>query len=270
MSSQSLRESRTDRLPRLNVVDAQNVALATAHPANPQAIDENLRGFVMLLSAHFQGFCRDLHTQCAQAVATAVPAAMLLMFQTLCGNDRALDGSNPKYASIKADFERFGFDLTYALTADPALTPAVKAANAAHITRVNHLNSWRNYAAHHNKSTPHTGRPVHPDHGAGVDELLQRDGERIGPRHVQSDSGARGGTALVDGGHAMTAPQSVRMKRGDRVKIISGGGLTGRVVELRGPLGPNGMLVYRVILRKRPKPAHVEVREDQLELLPGR
>lgn len=58
------------------------------------------------------------------------------------------------------------------------------------------------------------------------------------------------------------------VKRGDRVKIISGGGLTGRIVELRGPLGPNGMQVYRVLLRKKPKPAYVEVREDQLEMMP--
>jgi hypothetical protein len=60
------------------------------------------------------------------------------------------------------------------------------------------------------------------------------------------------------------------IKRGDRVKIISGGGLTGRIVELRGPLGPNGMQVYRVLLRKKPKPTYVEVREDQLEIIPDK
>jgi hypothetical protein len=59
------------------------------------------------------------------------------------------------------------------------------------------------------------------------------------------------------------------IKRGDRVKIISGGGLTGWIVERRGPLGPNGMQVYRVLLRKKPKPAYVEVREDQLEIIPS-
>jgi hypothetical protein len=66
----------------------------------------------------------------------------------------------------------------------------------------------------------------------------------------------------------MTTAKLGNVKRGDRMKIISGGGLTGRIVELRGPLGPKGMLVYRVLLRKKPKPAYVEVREDQLELMP--
>ena len=58
------------------------------------------------------------------------------------------------------------------------------------------------------------------------------------------------------------------VKRGDRVRIISGGGLVGEIVELRGPLGPKGMPIYRIRIRKKPKPTFVEVREDQLELLP--
>lgn len=67
----------------------------------------------------------------------------------------------------------------------------------------------------------------------------------------------------------MGTPKLGAVKRGDKVKIISGSGPTGRIVELRGPLGPKGMLVYRVRLRKKPKPVYVEVREDQLELLPN-
>ncbi len=66
----------------------------------------------------------------------------------------------------------------------------------------------------------------------------------------------------------MASTKLGNIKPGDRVKIINGGGLTGRIVELRGPLGPKGMQVYRVLLRKKPKPAYVEVREDQLEIIP--
>jgi hypothetical protein len=57
-------------------------------------------------------------------------------------------------------------------------------------------------------------------------------------------------------------------KLGDRVKILNSTGLQGQVVELRGPLGPKGMQVYRILLRKRPKPAYIEVREDQMEIAP--
>lgn len=159
MPSHSLVRWQTDRLARLDRIESQNSALGGAVPMDPQLIDENLRGFVMLLAAHFQGFCRDLHSECVQAVANAVPAPMLFMFQTLGELGRELSGSNAKYTSIKADFERFDFDLTAALTTDPAVAPGTLAANQSHISRIDHLNKWRNYAAHHNATPPTTGGP---------------------------------------------------------------------------------------------------------------
>lgn len=39
-----------------------------------------------------------------------------------------------------------------------------------------------------------------------------------------------------------------------------------RIVELRGRLGPNGAMVYRIRLRKKPRPSYVEVLESQLSL----
>ena len=58
-----------------------------------------------------------------------------------------------------------------------------------------------------------------------------------------------------------------KFKRGDRVKILNSS-MSGRIVELRGPLGPGGSLVYRI--RRAPKPTslYIEVLEEQLELLP--
>lgn len=60
------------------------------------------------------------------------------------------------------------------------------------------------------------------------------------------------------------------IKLGDRVKIRKSTGLKGRVVELRGPLGPGGAQIFRVQIRRKPEPAFVEVREDQLDLVPTR
>ena len=65
----------------------------------------------------------------------------------------------------------------------------------------------------------------------------------------------------------MAATKPGEIKRGDRVRIINGGGLTGRIVELRGPLGPGGVQVYRILLRKKPRPAYVEVLEEQIEVI---
>jgi hypothetical protein len=56
-------------------------------------------------------------------------------------------------------------------------------------------------------------------------------------------------------------------KLGDRVKIRLSK-LRGRIVEVHGPLGPGGAQLYRVRYRRKPTPAYIDVREDQLILLP--
>jgi hypothetical protein len=45
-------------------------------------------------------------------------------------------------------------------------------------------------------------------------------------------------------------------KLGDRVKIRLSGGLRGRVVELRGPLGPGGAQIYRVRVSGKAEPTY--------------
>jgi hypothetical protein len=57
---------------------------------------------------------------------------------------------------------------------------------------------------------------------------------------------------------------------GDRVKIRLSGGLSGKIVELRGPLGPGGAQIYRVLVRRKPEPKFIELREDQLVLVPAK
>jgi hypothetical protein len=57
------------------------------------------------------------------------------------------------------------------------------------------------------------------------------------------------------------------LKLGDRVQVHYYPAWRGRVVELRGPLGPNGEEIYRIRVPGKPKPMYVELREDQLELL---
>jgi hypothetical protein len=57
---------------------------------------------------------------------------------------------------------------------------------------------------------------------------------------------------------------------GDRVKIRHYAGNVGRIVELRGPLGPGGAFVYRVRVQRKPYVIDIEVLEDQLEIPPAR
>ena len=66
MASASLTCWQNDRMPRLNDVDAHCAAVLALAPMSTTFLDETLRGYVLHLSAHFQGFCRDLYTECPQ------------------------------------------------------------------------------------------------------------------------------------------------------------------------------------------------------------
>jgi hypothetical protein len=138
VSSASLQRWQTDRLPRLQQTDMQCAASLAAVPANAHLIEENLRAYVLLLSAHFQGFCRDLYTEAAQVIASKVRASLRPLVQEQFTAHRKLDRGNPNLEHLKADFNRFGFTLELA-------------ADAANVPRLQHLaelNKWRNAAAH--------------------------------------------------------------------------------------------------------------------------
>ncbi len=53
---------------------------------------------------------------------------------------------------------------------------------------------------------------------------------------------------------------------GDYVTIPQTTYPPGRIVELRGPLGPGGAQIYRVRIPEKRNPIYIELREDQLEL----
>lgn len=57
------------------------------------------------------------------------------------------------------------------------------------------------------------------------------------------------------------------LKVGTLVTIRHSGYKRGKIVEFCGPLGPGGARIYRVLVRGKPNPAYIEVREDQLVVL---
>ncbi|HEX5271072.1 MAG TPA: hypothetical protein VFW33_11315 [Gemmataceae bacterium] len=144
MPSASLMQWRNERMPRLHHVEVQCAASLTAPAANPQLIDENLRGYVLLLSAHFQGFCRDLSTEAAQVIVSKVRTSVQLLVQRQFTAHRALDRGNPTAENLRNDFKRFGFKLD--LAADPANVPRLHDLAA--------MLTWRNVAAHYGPIPP--------------------------------------------------------------------------------------------------------------------
>jgi hypothetical protein len=57
------------------------------------------------------------------------------------------------------------------------------------------------------------------------------------------------------------------LKVGATVKIRNSGYARAKIAEIRGPLGPGGARIYRVLVQKKPRRVYIEVREDQLEVL---
>ncbi len=57
------------------------------------------------------------------------------------------------------------------------------------------------------------------------------------------------------------------LKVGTIVRIVNSGYHRAKVAEYRGPLGPKGARIYRVLVQAKPRPVYIEVREDQLEVL---
>ncbi len=153
MPSASLGVWRGTRLPCLAELEAQCAATAALAPPNPRLAEENLRGWVVLLSAHFQGFCRDLHAEAAQVIAKRVRPSLELVVQRAFVAGISLDRGNPTLPNLKADFKRFGFDLDLA---------AVDPANHVRLARLSLMNTWRNIAAHHAAVLP-TGLPAVAD-----------------------------------------------------------------------------------------------------------
>jgi hypothetical protein len=140
MPSASLLKWQNVRLPNLAHIDAQCVASLALAPPNPALVEENYRGYVLLWSAHFQGFCRDLYAECVQIIVSKTRVSLRTLIQLQFTSSLRLDAGNPTVKNLKEDFERFNITLHLG---------AAHPANPARILLLERMNQWRNTAAHH-------------------------------------------------------------------------------------------------------------------------
>src|SRR5262245_2722193 len=109
MPSISYRQWRTVRAAELEeIAQAQAKGTRTRRRGRARAQQLN-RAFAVLLAGHFQGFCRNLHTECVDHLINtlAPPLALLPLLQTEFTRGRQLDRGNAQPASIGSDFGRF-------------------------------------------------------------------------------------------------------------------------------------------------------------------
>jgi hypothetical protein len=129
---------------RLQNVESDCLHLEGLHAAAPNRVQEYIRAYAVLLSAEFQGFCRELHDECTdKLVASVKPVPLQDVLRSQCIYGRKLDTSNPNEGNLGADFNRFQLKFWDEVT---ALDPT-------HQTRRGRLstlmNVWRNAIAHH-------------------------------------------------------------------------------------------------------------------------
>src|SRR5437667_2665396 len=105
MPSVSLLAWRTVRRAALNEVEAAHRSVGGTGRGRRYTTQQINQAYAVLLSSQFQGFCRDLHTECARLVVRSLPSPDLqVMFRVSLLLNRKLDRGNPNPGNIGSDF----------------------------------------------------------------------------------------------------------------------------------------------------------------------
>ncbi len=110
MSSESLRRWTTLRLPALDEIEDAHVSVGGSERGRRYATQQINYAYVAILSAQFQGFCRDLHSESVDYLISVVPVALQRTIRAEFLLNRAIDRGNPHPGGIGADFNRLGVE----------------------------------------------------------------------------------------------------------------------------------------------------------------
>jgi hypothetical protein len=145
MPSIAYHQWRTTRAAALDEVARAHAAVGGTKRGRRYATQQINRAYAVLLASQFQGFCRDLHSECVEdliAKLTTVPALRAMLRSEFTWN-RQLDRGNAHPGSLGADFGRLGIEFWDEVqNLDPR--------NAARKKALEGLNDWRNAIAHQN------------------------------------------------------------------------------------------------------------------------
>lgn len=141
MPSLSYRRWASTRAAALDEIEAAHAAVGAASRGGFATRQVN-HAYTLLLSAEFQGFCKDLHRECLEHLLTVIPVGLQDYVRKQFLLNRLLDRGNPNPGNIGADFSRFGIKFWPSVTtAEPRATDWQEL--------LDRLNLWRNAIAHH-------------------------------------------------------------------------------------------------------------------------
>ncbi|HKI38293.1 MAG TPA: hypothetical protein VKA46_40970 [Gemmataceae bacterium] len=142
MPSLALQEWSARRAAVLDEIEYAHRSVGGAGPGQRFLMQQINQAYALLLSSQWQGFCRDLHTDCADYLVASVASPVLReIYQDNLLFGRKLDTGNPTPGNIGADFDRLGLSFWPLVLADHAK-------NAHRRDVLATLNRWRNAIAH--------------------------------------------------------------------------------------------------------------------------
>jgi hypothetical protein len=126
----------------LDEIEIAHRSVGGSGPGRRYATQQINQAYAVLLSAQFQAFCRDLHTECVIHLVAPAPSLDLReMYRSGLVLGRKLDSGNPNPGNIGSDFNRLGLSFWPLVNAHRPRNPQRQAL-------LEELNAWRNAIAH--------------------------------------------------------------------------------------------------------------------------
>jgi hypothetical protein len=142
MPSRALRSWLRVRLSALDEIERAHRSVGGTGPGRRHATQQLNHAYAILLSAQFQGFCRDLHDECINCLVQSLsPASLRTTLEESLGWGRKLKTGNPNPGNIGSDFNRFDIEFWVEVRRADARTDS-------RFDRLEELNRWRNAVAH--------------------------------------------------------------------------------------------------------------------------
>jgi hypothetical protein len=141
MPSYSLIRWLGERTELLDEIENAHVMVGGSERGRRYATQQINYAYAALLSSHFQGFCRDLHSECVEQIVAIVPVHVQEPIEAALVWNRSLDRGNPHPGAIGSDFNRLGIDFW------PRVL-ALDARNERRRDALQDLVNWRNAIAH--------------------------------------------------------------------------------------------------------------------------
>lgn len=149
MPSDSLEKWQTVRAAEMDELENAHRSVGGIGRGRRYMTRQINHAYTVLLASQFQGYCRDLHSECSRAVVNVVQPVNVrsLLEEALTGGRktlyRKLDSGNANWGNIVEDFERLHINLKDEIEKSSPLY-------ARWIKSLEELNVWRNAIAHQN------------------------------------------------------------------------------------------------------------------------